>query len=160
MALGCSVLPKLNQMNVDLYKNYVARIEASVGSELFKHLYVVTDEGETKDVTNNGELSCAVHVSSILTLAGLIDRPHATVNSTLKAMEQVGWVPVAAPLPGAIVLWPQSTDGHEHIGFWLGADAVVSNSNIKRVPVIHGESLIDGRKPVAYYTHAVLGHDS
>ena len=66
-----------------LYRNYLSMIEALPNNELFRHIYVKNESGEEIDVTNNGQLSCAIVVSSVLCLIGWIDRPHATVNSTL-----------------------------------------------------------------------------
>lgn len=143
-------------MKVDIYKNYISRINASIGSELFRHLYIVSESGRDTDVAHDGTLSCGIHVSSILSLVGLIDKPHATVAKTLEVMIYHGWHQADAPLPGAIIEWPVSKNGHHHIGFWLATDTVVSNSITEHVPTIHAETMDDGRKPVAYYTHPVL----
>lgn len=133
-------------------QNYLARIEASVGTTMFQHIYV-KDGDQLKDVAEAGSLSCAQYVSSILTLAGLIDRPHATVKSTIAAMKNAGWYETDTPLPGAVVCWPAGVTHNEHIGFCLGSGKFVSNSTEKRVPVIHSEVMSDGRRPIAFYTH-------
>ena len=49
-----------------LYKNYLSMIEALPNNELFRHIYVKNENGEEIDVTNNGKLSCAIVVSSVL----------------------------------------------------------------------------------------------
>lgn len=142
-------------MQVDIRKNYLIKIEASVGSALFKNLYI-TQRDQSVDVAKDGELSCAIHVSSILALSGLIDGPHATVGTTLKEMNEAGWQLSDNPAVGAVMYWPAGDDGHEHIGFWLSRGKVISNSAIKRVPVIHNETMLDGRTPTRYYIHPEL----
>ncbi len=55
-------------------------IENAISARLFNSLFVrYEDSGETKDVCNDGEYSCAFFVSGLLTLTGYLERPHATV---------------------------------------------------------------------------------
>jgi|GEM_PF-99608 len=137
---------------VDIWRTYLDRIEQSVGSTLFQHLFVKEDE-TVRDVTQGGELSCALHVSSVLAMVGLIDRPHATVGSTLRALENAGWTPTPHPAEGALVVWPAGRDGHEHIGFYLNEHQAVSNSTTERVPVRHALAMKDGRTPRLFLTY-------
>lgn len=132
-------------------KNYLRLIEKSVGSEMFQSLYVILDDKTEVDVASGGELSCAIHTSSVLTLAGLIDKPHATVSITIKSMLEAGWVKADKPAKGAVIHWSKSRDGHEHLGFWLDTQKVVSNSEIDKMPILHRERMFDGREPLEYF---------
>lgn len=143
-------------MQPNRYKNYLRLIEKSVGSEMFQSLYVTLDDGTELDVTRCGELSCAIHTSSILALAGLIDKPHATVSTTIKSMLENGWVKVDESLPGAVIHWLESHDGHEHLGFWLDERKVISNSQNDKVPIRHSEKMSDGRVPMAFFVYPDL----
>jgi len=140
--------------HVDIWSTYLSRIENSVGATLFQHLYV-TDGKVRADVTNNGELSCAVHVSSVLAMVGLIDRPHATVASTLDALIAAGWTRTDTPQKGSLVIWPQSEDGHEHIGFYISDHEAISNSSKLGVPVAHSLTMEDGRTPEYFLSYEV-----
>lgn len=143
-------LARLNQ------KNLLHAIKSIIGSELFRHLYVQNQTtGQEVDAVDDGQLSCAFTVSSLLTLQGLIDRPHATVATTLAKMQKAGWYKIAEPRPGAVVQWP-ARDGHEHVGFVLEENICVSNSDRKRTPVEHPLKLYDGREPSAFYWHDEL----
>ena len=155
---------------IDYPMTYRAKIEASIGSTLFRHLYVDTDDVTATDnssrlaseklpatdVTSDGELSCAVHVSSVLVLSGLLDAPHSTVASTLLAAKAQGWYRTLHPTPGALVVWPAGKDGHSHVGFYVSASEAVSNSTILRVPVRHPLIMKDGRAPDYFLTHDAI----
>jgi hypothetical protein len=91
-----------------------------------------------------------------LALHGLIDRPHATVQTTLQQLAEAGWQPAQAPIPGAVVLWPADQRGHEHIGFYLDAQTYMSNASSQRQPTLHSAQLTDGRRPTGYYIHPAL----
>lgn len=132
------------------YKNYLSLINGLPESTMFQHAYANNEDGVEIDIMQGGEVSCAYVVSSILTIIGWFDRPHATVKSTLATLKQKGWQETHQPVPGAIVLWPESKDGHEHVGFYLGDDICISNSTADCVPKRHGKKLIDGREPVMY----------
>jgi hypothetical protein len=137
-------------------KNLLYAIKAVVGSRLFRHLYIRNiATGEELDAVQDGQLSCALMVSSLLALQGLIDRPHATVATTLAKIKDAGWYTIDQPRPGAIVVWPPR-DGHEHIGFVLDENSCVSNSDQERVPIEHPPKMYDGREPIAYYWHKAL----
>jgi hypothetical protein len=49
------------------FETYLAVIENSIGSLVFKNLYVEID-GVQKDATEDGYFSCAFFVSSVLTM--------------------------------------------------------------------------------------------
>jgi hypothetical protein len=137
-------------------KNLLYALEAAIGSELFKHIYVRHADGHEFDALDGGDLSCAYFVSGILALMSLIDRPHATVETTLQCLQEAGWQQSEKPVPGSVVLWPKDNTEHAHIGFYVDDATCVSNSSVDRRPAKHGRTLQDGREPSAYYVHATL----
>lgn len=135
-----------------LYKNYLSMIEALPNNELFRHIYVKNENGEEIDVTNNGQLSCAVVVSSVLCLIGWIDRPHATVNSTLNKLLENAWTETNSPIKGDIILYGEGKTGNRHLGFYIDNATAISNSSQKGVPIKHDLTMADGRAPEKYFT--------
>ena len=140
---------KLNRLQ---YKNYLSVINGLPNTQIFRHLYVVDENNREFDAVNDGDKSCALVVSSILLLFGWIDCPHATVKSTIKALIEKDWHITSNPKPGDIVIYPSGKSGHEHIGFFLSDNTVVSNVSAKHFPDKHGLMMSDGRSPAGYYT--------
>jgi hypothetical protein len=137
-------------------KNLISIINASVGSDIFRHIFVKHKDGHEFDATDDGDKSCAYHTSGVLALVGLIDRPHATVATTLEKMAEAGWTETKDPVPGAVVLWPENNEEVQHTGFYLNNEAYVSNSSYEKRPAAHGKSLKDGREPIKYFSHPEL----
>ncbi len=122
-----------------VFETYIALIENSLGSKLFRTLIADVD-GVRSNILRDGQLSCAIFVSSILMLIGLIDRVHATVASTVAKLEQSGWKRVRVPKKGDVLVWEEKKFGdeqHRHIGFYLGDELAVSQSSKRKVPVKH-----------------------
>jgi hypothetical protein len=126
-------------------KNYLSAIKKSVGAKLFQNVFADID-GVEKDITNNGELSCALFVSSLLMMFHLIDAskaPHTTVSGLLKNMMASEWEQITEKelKEGDVIVWKKiiDTDGevHEHIGFYIGNDKAISNSSEKHTPEEH-----------------------
>lgn len=126
-------------------KNYINAVKKSVGAEIFQNVFAEIDGGE-KDITRNGELSCAIFASSLLMLFHLIDvnkAPHSTVVGTVKNMEASGWQKIGLEelSEGDVIVWEKiiDVDGeeHEHIGFYIGNEHAVSNSSETRTPAEH-----------------------
>jgi hypothetical protein len=137
-------------------KNLLYTIRAAEGSTLFKHNFVLEKSTSSNiDTLEDGKLSCAYVVSCLLAIHRLIDRPHATVTTTLEKMEHAGWRKSDTPVPGAVVYWPV-VEEHGHIGFYLDDDTYMSNSTAKGVPALHGRVMADGREPTAFYVHDAL----
>jgi len=128
-------------------------IENSIGSYIFKNLYMEID-GQKKDVLKNGLLSCAVFVSGILYMNKMINGMHATVNSTVKDLEKSGWIKINEPERGDILVWelykwPGDIEEHEHIGFYVGEDMAISNDSKIGSPQKHHFTYgIEESKPV------------
>jgi hypothetical protein len=122
-----------------LSDTYLALIRNSVGSKLFRNFFCLIGD-KKKDILRNGDLSCAMYVSSILLLVKLIPQIHTTVNGTINAMKEAGWKTVQKPKPGSIIVWEANqfgSESHRHIGFYLGQHKAISNNSRKGYPAIH-----------------------
>lgn len=132
-----------------LLDNYLALVRNSIGSNLFRNLYAKVD-GQRQDITNNGELSCAFFVSSILTILKLIKEIHLTVDSTVSDLQESGWVVVQEPKPGCVLVWEKQkrADGEEypHIGVYIGDGLAVSNIVKQGCPGEHSWTFNSRRK--------------
>src|SRR5436190_12041946 len=146
-----------------LKKNYLGMIENAVKGEnsMFRNFYMVQD-GTERDALENGALSCAVFVSSILYLQNnllkelWLKSTHANVGSTIKDMVEHGWVETSELKPGAVVVWEQQA-GHEHIGFFVGGEDAISNdSRGTGFPHKHHITYNDTRKVEKILWHAAL----
>jgi hypothetical protein len=144
-------------MIINEHKNYISLIEGLPGSKLFQHVYAREDKSEEIDIMQGGVLSCAYVVSSVLKIIDWIDRPHATVISTVKWLKNNGWSETKVPVAGTIVVWPVSNKNPAHIGFYLDENRYVSNSSFEKLPVLHSAALFDGRLPDFYLTHPKIG---
>lgn len=118
-----------------LRDTYLAMIQNSVGTNLFRNFYARVD-GNKIDVMKNGGLSCAFFVSSLLSILGLAETTHGTVESTIEDIKRSGWKPVKKLVPGCIIVWEEKKE-HKHIGFYIGNDKAISNSSKKKSPAIH-----------------------
>ena len=122
-------------------KTYLSVIKNSVGSNLFRHLYAEVN-GEQIDLLQDGSLSCALFVSSVLVLFKHLHDVHATVDSTVKDLLKSGWRSAKKPTDGCILVWQEKDFGlqtgrHKHIGFYIGNKRAISNSDSLGHPVEH-----------------------
>lgn len=121
-------------------ETYRAMIEGAEGTQMFRHAYMEKD-GVTIDIVRNGELSCALFVSSVLMLFRSLNTIHGTVSGTIKDLESHGWKQVDTPEVGDVLVWKTQVDEkgeeHAHIGFYLGNDTAMSNSATKGCPEKH-----------------------
>lgn len=120
-------------------------IQSSIGSSLWKHLYITKDDGTSKDILQNGNVSCAYYVSSLLKQFNLSPATYANVNSLHQSLLNYGWEEISRkgstediPL-GSLIIWDekQGTEkkdmygnivaAHSHIGFYVGEDQAISN---------------------------------
>ncbi len=151
-----------------LLPSYLKAIENSVGSNLFRNQYYRIN-AKVVDILKDGDLSCAIYVTTILYIFGLIKKRHATVNGTVADILKSGWYEIKKPKKGALILWgfkkmDSGTQGkHCHIGFYLDKKTAISNSSLKRVIERHdptsgkfknGEAK---RDILAYYWNKKLG---
>jgi len=109
---------------------------ASVGSVAFRNCSVIDDSNEnwSKDLLENGKLSCAYFVSAMMKIFDLIADLHVTVDGTIGDMKISGWHEIVIRdqkdifnilQSGDVIVW--KGDPHKHIGFYFGAGAAISN---------------------------------
>ena len=112
------------------FETYLAVIKNSLTSRLFRNFYALVN-GKKKDLTKNGDLSCAFFVSFILFHFHQIKAGHVTVESTVADLKKGGWKEIKKPQIGCVIVWKQKafSHGHKHIGFYVGNDKAVSNSH-------------------------------
>lgn len=106
---------------------------------MFQNIFV-TFKGKKRDILENGRLSCAYFVSSILLIANLVSNIHTTVRGLEQDLVQNGWKKLQRPRIGAVLIWiPELSDPerHRHIGFYIGKNKAVSNSSRTRIPHYH-----------------------
>src|SRR3989344_170532 len=121
-------------------ETYLAMINNSLGTKMFRNCYARVN-GRRQDILRNGDLACAVYVSTILTFVQLLNCPHTTVTKTELAMKRAGWRRIKTPRAGAVIIWElkrwASGESHRHIGFFLQKGRAISNSPERGYPIIH-----------------------
>jgi len=150
----------MSDPNIEILRKetLIKLIENSVGSRMFRSLFVrYRDGGEIKDILNNGEISCAYFVSSLLYITDMINKPRATVMSVERFLKESGqWeeVDLKHAEAGDVVVWEKQVfpDGkeHAHIGFIISKDEAVSTDNKQKRVARHPVTL-DNRKITAVY---------
>lgn len=132
------------KVTLQSFETYIALIKGAVGTEMFRHVYGTVD-GKNRDLTQNGNLSCAYFPSFVLKHFDLIQESHVTVSGLVRDLEKSGWKKVARPEPGCILIWDAMDDkkdknfsfGHEHVGFYVGKGKAISNLSSKKTPGQH-----------------------
>jgi len=123
-----------------IFDTYIAVIKNGVGSKIFRNFYAEINNKKT-DITENGNLSCAWFVSSLLYLFKLIRSTHVTVTGTVKDLENSGWKKIDKPKIGSVLVWEEidygNKDFHKHIGFYIGNQMAISNSSKLGYPIKH-----------------------
>ena len=150
-------------------------IENSVKDKnwMFRNFYILQD-GVEKDALENGGLSCAVFVSSVLYLFNSLlefrKKPHwigfthANVGSTEADMLRNGWHELSELRPGAVLVWEQKASqadqAHEHMGFCVSPTEAISNdSRGTGFPWRHHITYNDTRKIEKILWHPELDND-
>lgn len=121
----------------------------------FRNIFAVDENGNVKDILEDGSLSCAVFVSQILFALELIKKPHATVSGTIKDMEASGWTEIKELRTGAVILWEKINE-HAHIGFCISDSEAISNFTTERFPRKHHITYNNTRKIEKIYWHPEL----
>ncbi len=135
-------------------ESLVQMIKNAPGTRLFNSLIVRhEDTGRVEDVFQDGNLSCAAFVSSLLTLTTMLSEPRATVASLRAVIEESSqWesVDVANVEPGDVVFWAtqrfDNGEDHAHVGFVLNSEEAVSTDYKVRAVAKHplvGTRVID-----------------
>jgi len=112
------------------------------------------------DVTEDGGLSCAFFVSSLLKIFDLITDVHGTVNSTIRDMKATRWYKIKKPICGSVIAWKgikYKSKIYRHIGFYVGDNKSISNSWKKKVPIVHHWTYHNKRKVVGIFWNKKLG---
>jgi len=126
--------------NVLQKESYLAMINNAEGTRLFCNLYAEVD-GESHDILDDGQKSCAVFVSSVLYLWRLCETPHATVASLECDLVASGWKKrEGEPEAGDVTVWEpllQAGSVNAHIGFALGGGEAMSNDWQTGIPARH-----------------------
>ncbi len=149
------------KINQALYKSYIVAIRNSIGSRLFRKLYMYDkDADRVVEVLGNGNLSCAYFVSSILRHFGLIDNIRVNVGETALALKAQGWQTAQKPVPGSVIIWntayfKKSKSWHGHIGFFISPARAISTSSRLGCPAIHNLRP-NGRKIIEILRHPRL----
>lgn len=146
---------------------YLAIINNACGARLWSNNYGLIN-GKKIDLVENGNLSCAFFVSSILKIFDLINSLHLTVLGTEKDLIKNNWkrIKVSKKMPpGTVIIWEaqmikddqskQST-AHYHIGFYLGNEKAVSTWTYHNFPIIHHWTYNNTRKIIKAYYHTFL----
>jgi hypothetical protein len=139
-------MKKLTPLN---FLTYLSFVKKAAGAKSFQNAFVKTGSKKI-DILKNGKLSCAFFVSSVLKIFGQINNIHATVEETVKDLENSGWKKLKTPKEGSILVWEEK-NGHKHIGFYLGENKAISNNSKKRVPEIHHFAYNGKRKIESIY---------
>lgn len=140
-------------------KSLLQMAENSIEVSVFRNLYVQMENGSEVDVLRDGDLSCAVFVSGLLSAFGLIDKGHATVESTLKALSAAGWQEVEPTHPeaGDVILWDgvlyEDGETHTHVGFYMGKDIAISNDSKSGTPQRHHWTFDGTRLPLKLFRY-------
>ncbi len=114
------------------------------GIRIFRNFYIQNDNGEMVDILQDGNLSCATFVSSILYLNHLISSQHTRVESTIKDLLNNGWAVSSLEqlTKGDILIWQETEDQeskkmHKHIGFFINKNTALSNDYKVGYPRLH-----------------------
>lgn len=140
-----------------LYESYLKMIKNSIGTKMFRNLYLEMD-GKKIDATENGEMSCAYFVSNVLLIWKLISEGHATINGTIRDMEKNGWekISIEKIKPGDVLVWeekPHHISGRirSHLGFYVGDKKAISHDSVAKE---HHWTYNDKRKIIAVYSYS------
>jgi len=126
---------------------------------MFRNFYVIED-GKEFDAVENGELSCAFYVSSILKLFDFISEIHGTVDGVEKDLVESGWQKVEEPRIGGVIIWEKKDFGagdiHKHIGFYIGNNRAISTSPEKGYPIGHDLNAVDRNIESIYWNDELI----
>ena len=135
-------------------ESYLALIRNSVGASTWKQMFASVN-GREQDIMNNGDLSCAFFVSSILKMCDLVPQLSVTVFGLIRHLEALHWPVVTEAQAGDILVWEtiidEKGDKHSHIGFSLDDEQAVSNSASTGIIQQHNKTFDGSRKITAIY---------
>ncbi|MCX6811763.1 MAG: hypothetical protein NT039_03675, partial [Candidatus Berkelbacteria bacterium] len=136
-----------------------AMIGGSINSTMFRHWYIVDEQGKTVDAVGGGDSSCAFYVSVLLQSVGLCDGVYPHMDRLVEGMERCGWRELKNEEGDAdlmVVIWGTEY-GNRHLGFaFKGSTMAVSHSSFEGVPRRHSRTLRDGRTIARRFSHPQL----
>lgn len=147
----------LENVKIIIKDSYLKVVKNSLGSNTWRNFYAKVN-GQKKDITQNGELSCAFFVSSILIMFDLIKDSHLTVAGAIKDLKKSGWQSTRNTKAGCLLIWEatKSSDGHRHIGFCVSKDKAISTNYKTGKPCIHHLTFKHKRKIEAIFFNKKL----
>ena len=131
-------------------KSFIQLIHNSVGSNLFRNFYVKTPERGEFDALDDGYNACAFYVSAVLVIFKKISGIHGTIDSTIKDLQESGWIRVNEPKEGDVIVWEAKQFDDvlkEHIGFSIGNDRAISVSWTSKTPMEHSDTF-NGKREI------------
>lgn len=87
-----------------LTETYLALVEASVGTPLFRAFWAKVN-GKRTNIVRDGRVSCSFYTSSILKLFNLVQEVQVTITRLKKDMVASGWYRIPRARKGAVVFW-------------------------------------------------------
>jgi hypothetical protein len=121
-------------------ETYLQMIRNSCGMKTVRNFYAEAN-GRKEDILRNGDLSCAIYVSAILVLMGLLPSLRSTVSGLEKSLLKSGWKKIKRVRSGAVIIWEKKWGDdkkwHRHSGFVLDSKIAVSNNPKKGYPLKH-----------------------
>jgi hypothetical protein len=134
------MVKKITALKIDVLRTYLSMVTGSLGTRMYRHLWCA-DNGQSRDILLNGQLSCGTYVSGILFQNKLLADMHSTIQGTLADMKRSGWRRIKAVRPGAVILWEAKLGAgggmHEHLGFVLNRTTAISHRDTKLTPIKH-----------------------
>jgi hypothetical protein len=131
-------------MYIDYYGSYLTMIRNSVGSHTWKNLFIKKENWNIIDILQDGNVSCAYYVSSILKQFGYCWATYANVLSLEKHLIEYGRnkqknFTEDTVTPWSVIIreekkWSEKEDiygnsikNHYHIGFYIWSWRAISN---------------------------------
>jgi len=142
--------------------SYLQLIENSYRTRLFQNFFACVD-GEETEILDGGDKSCALYLSGILCMFGLLPRVDVTVRRTLSLMEENGWFETHELKEGCVIVYKEKMYGESnprmHMGFYMGGTKAMSNNGDHRTPNPHLYSEYNGRGIDTLWWHTALESD-
>lgn len=136
-----------------------AMIGGSLNSTMFRHWYIVDEQGKMADAVAGGDSSCAFYVSVLLQSVGLCDGVYPHMDRLVEGMERCSWKELKAGEADTsimVVIWGE-TYGNRHLGFaFKESEMAVSHSSFEDVPRRHSRTLRDDRTISRRFSHPQL----
>lgn len=113
-------------------ETYLSMLGNLAGTKMFRNLWAMQSGCGPIDLLEDGKKPCAVVVSSVLLLFGLVGSKRATVEGLERDLVASGWS-WGEEIPrvlGSVLVWePRLQNGHKnpHVGFYIGNGFAVSN---------------------------------